>query len=283
VAAAVARAVAERDDRGVRWKVTAVSGGFVGGQETAVLEHVAGRPNRPVTRWQPASVAARGRRPVVLSNAETFAQTAAAWSAPWAFTQYGTADEPGTTLVSIGGDGIVDRGIATVVEVEQRIPVYGVVPESAPGREPVGVLLGGYHGQWLRWPDDGGVPLSHLAPPPAPRIGAGVVLPLAVGGCPVSATAAVISYLSDQRVGQCGPCEFGLPTLAQSAAALATGAAGSRSAAASLLAIADLVDGRGACRHPDGTARLARSLVTVFGDDVDAHTQGYCLTAGRAA
>ena len=35
------------------------------------------------------------------------------------------------------------------------------------------------------------------------------------------------------------------------------------------------IDGRGACRHPDGVVRLVRSAVAVFADDVRAHRRGH--------
>ena len=34
------------------------------------------------------------------------------------------------------------------------------------------------------------------------------------------------------------------------------------------------MDGRGACRHPDGAANLVRSALTVFADDVRVHAGG---------
>ena len=41
----------------------------------------------------------------------------------------------------------------------------------------------------------------------------------------------------------------------------------------------DLIDGRGSCRHPDGTARLARSALDAFASDVTAHRHGRCEAA----
>ena len=34
------------------------------------------------------------------------------------------------------------------------------------------------------------------------------------------------------------------------------------------------VNGRGACRHPDGAVSLVRSALAVFGHDVAAHDRG---------
>ena len=79
---------------------------FVAGQAQAVLQLLAGRENLPVTAWQPEAVSGHRGRPTLLSNAETFAQLghlARVGSAGYA--AHGTADEPGTTLLTLRGDG----------------------------------------------------------------------------------------------------------------------------------------------------------------------------------
>ena len=40
--------------------------------------------------------------------------------------------------------------------------------------------------------------------------------------------------------------------------------------------LAALVDGRGACHHPDGSVRMLRTALHTFGTDVQAHLAGWC-------
>ena len=88
--------------------------------------------------------------------------------------------------------------------------------------------------------------------------------------------------MAGESAGQCGPCVFGLPAVADDLAALAFG----RSSAA----LADrlwwrlaTVEGRGACHHPDGVVRLVRSAIGAFADDLDRHrpATGPCPGARR--
>ncbi len=44
-----------------------------------------------------------------------------------------------------------------------------------------------------------------------------------------------------------------------------------------------LVVRRGACAHPDGTARLVRSLLLTFPDELAAHARGGCATRALVA
>jgi NADH:ubiquinone oxidoreductase subunit F (NADH-binding) len=86
-------------------------------------------------------------------------------------------------------------------------------------------------------------------------------------------------YLAGQVAGQCGPCINGLPRLADTMTALASAAPDRRRPhlPAEVARLAALVTGRGACRHPDGTARLIRGALRAFDADVAAHLAGRCL------
>jgi NADH:ubiquinone oxidoreductase subunit F (NADH-binding) len=110
--------------------------------------------------------------------------------------------------------------------------------------------------------------------------GAGVVLALPTGVCGLAETARIAGYLAGQVAGQCGPCINGLPRLADTLTALAERRA-RPGLPAEVERLAALVTGRGACKHPDGTARLIRSALRAFEADVTAHLAGRCLAAAE--
>jgi NADH:ubiquinone oxidoreductase subunit F (NADH-binding) len=89
------------------------------------------------------------------------------------------------------------------------------------------------------------------------------------------------AYLAAQSARQCGPCHFGLPAVAADFAALAAGRA-DHALLDRLRRRTALLPDRGACRHPDGAARLAASALDAFADDVTRHVDdGSCPAAHR--
>lgn len=101
---------------------------------------------------------------------------------------------------------------------------------------------------------------------------------LAADECGLTYTARIVAYLADHGARQCGPCLNGLPRLAQMFDDLAYGRV-DHGHLREMHRTLGLVDGRGACRHPDGTVRLARSALDVFADDVAHHRAGRCSAA----
>lgn len=258
-------ALAERrdaaEDRGLRWRLHRAAPRFVAGESSAVLELVRGHENLPVTSWEPAAVRGLEGRPTMVCNAETLAQVAALVHAPTAVP--GPATEPGTRILSITRGAEIE-----VVEVAHGTPWAQVLTDeelAAP------VLVGGYHGCWVGPGGLRALPVSAQGPVP---LGAGIVLPLPAGRCPLERTTELLDYLAGQSARRCGPCVHGLPALAEAHAAASSG--GDPVAVRRLVA---LVTGRGACAHPDGTARLAASSLTTFAEDLAAHADGRCLFA----
>jgi NADH:ubiquinone oxidoreductase subunit F (NADH-binding) len=273
---AVRQAVAEREAArsSVRHQVYVADGGFVGGQRQAVMELIEGRENLPVTAWQPEAESGVFGRPTLLSNAETFAHVAAlAALGPGTFGRAGTPQEPGTTLLTVAGDG--PGGV--VVEVPIGEPLAVVMHRC--GYDPdMPALVGGYHGTWLPAHEVARRRLSRedLATVGA-TLGCGAVLPLGATSCPVQLTAQIVEYLANVNARRCGPCTKGLPELARAVTGLATG--GGMPASARITTVTELVRDRGACAHPDGTVRLVQSLMTAFPAEVAAHERGGCSVA----
>jgi NADH:ubiquinone oxidoreductase subunit F (NADH-binding) len=88
-------------------------------------------------------------------------------------------------------------------------------------------------------------------------------------------TASVVRYLALESAGQCGPCLNGLPRMAAALAEIASGRA-RPATTADLVRWSGLVTGRGACHHPDGTARFVASALRTFAAELDRHQRGRC-------
>jgi NADH:ubiquinone oxidoreductase subunit F (NADH-binding) len=269
VVRSVRTALSERDDAR-RFRCHAAAPRFVAGQAQAVLELVSGRENLPVTAWRPAAVAGVGGRPTLLSNAETWARLGLLLQRGIAeYGRWGSVAEPGTTLLTVTAAGRP----RVVREAAYGDTFAAIVPELASPAHAELVLLGGFHGTWVRREVLARATLSvdGLRRDGA-SLGAGVVhLPLA-GECPVERTARIVAQLAAESAGRCGPCRFGLPTLAAAIGRLVVGGADQ----SEVEGLSGIVEGRGACAHPDGTVRLVRSLLAVAGDEVAAHTRGTC-------
>jgi NADH:ubiquinone oxidoreductase subunit F (NADH-binding) len=113
-------------------------------------------------------------------------------------------------------------------------------------------------------------------------VGAGVLHVLDDGTCPLRFAADVVDYLSQESAQQCGPCLNGLPHLAKNLHRLASGVRDPK-LPAEIARMARQVTGRGACAHPDGSARFVASTLDVFRDHVAAHLEGWCPTRVRRA
>lgn len=269
VGASLRAAVDERRATGerLRWTFHEAQPRFVAGQARAVLELMAGRENLPVTAWQPEAVSGHRGRPTLLSNAETWAHVGALVRlGSDAYAAYGRErDNPGTTLLTLGGDGD-----AVVREVAAGTPWAEVLTADQLSRP---VLTGGYHGTWAASGALAALTVSRSEmAAQGLALGAGVVITSARTACPVERTLRIVDYLAGESARRCGPCRNGLPALAGSLRSVVDGI-GQLGRVRQLL---DIVERRGACAHPDGTARLVRSLLTAVPEEVDAHLGGWC-------
>ncbi len=289
---AAARATAERDDLGgrVRIELAPVPNRYVAGQETALVKHLGG--GSPLPTFTPPLPYERGirRRPTLVNNVETLAHLALiARHGPHWFRELGTPAQPGSALLTLSGS----VGYPGVYEIEVGSPLAALIDAADGATAPLrAVLLGGYSGAFIdahaAGSDFHGIALSdeHLAPHGA-TLGAGVVVLLSTDTCPVAELARVTRWLASQSARQCGPCSFGLDTIATTFEQLHLGGARRGGGAdhdpiSRLSQLAALVNRRGACSHPDGAARLVSTALHVFAEELHDHARhGPCSACAR--
>ncbi len=279
-AAAEARNVAGIDP--VPIQVVGIPGRYTSSEQSAIVQFLSGGPGRPTFAPPRPHERGVGDRPTLVNNVETLAHLAliARFGDCW-FREVGTPRAPGSTLVTVGGaiarPGVYEIPLGT--RVGQVLMLAG-----GPTERLRAILTGGYFGAWLpaevAWP----VPMTHADLRAAGgALGAGIVIALPESSCGLAETAQVVRYLSEQTAGQCGPCVFGLPALADALADLAYHGGRGR-AADQVAALIPLIERRGACRHPDGATQLVASALAAFGPDAARHDRvGPCHGVGRLA
>jgi NADH:ubiquinone oxidoreductase subunit F (NADH-binding) len=257
------RALAQRSD-GFECVLETVPDRFVAGEESALVNHLNGGPAKP-TMQKPY------QKGVLVQSVETLANLGliARYGAEW-FRERGTADEPGTVLVTVLG-AVRSPGVA---EVELGLPMRDVLQRfGGLSALPQAVLVGGYFGTWVRAHDMLDLPLTNAALKPfGAALGARSLVVLPQDACGLAESARVARYLAEESAGQCGPCVFGLAAMADALEMLDVDR---------LRGLAPQVSGRGACAHPNGATRFVASAVNVFADEVARHHAGRCTGSAR--
>ncbi len=266
-------AIAVRDD-GLPIQVVSAPHGYVAGEESAVIQYLNGRQQKPTL--VPPRPYERGyrRRPTLVSNPETVAQIAliARHGDRW-FRELGTAPDPGSALVTIFG-AVRDPG---VYELAFGTAMPDLLEAAGGPTEPLRALLvGGYFGTWV---DASEISRLHLSREELRAVGcalgSGVLIALGESSCGLHESARVIDYLADESAGQCGPCIYGLRALADLVGDLADGVAHINESERALRWASE-IRGRGACHHPNGAVRFVESALSVFAAELEAHQHVHC-------
>ena len=273
VATAVRHAIAERvrsHHARVREEITQPPHRFIAGEESALVNWINSAQSLPVFRPDKGTPLRIGKRAALVHNTETLAHVALiARHGPGPFRARGLAEDPGTCLVTVSG-AVAHPG---VVEVDRGTSLWEIALRSKPVEPTQALLVGGYGGAWVG-PEHFGTPYASI---PLRTIGTtagvGIVVVLGETSCGLAESARIARYLAGQSAGQCGPCVYGLPAIADDLALLTRGQ-GSEELTRRLDRRLKEVKGRGACRHPDGAVSLVRSALAVFARDVAAHRRG---------
>lgn len=281
--AAVTRALDERRrqriDR-IELRLAAVPPRYVAGEESALVNWLNGGPAKPtLVPPRPFERGVSGR-PTLVQNVETLAQLAliARRGADW-FRAIGTTEQPGSALVTLSGavarPGVYEIAIGT--PLQDLIVVAGGATSQLEA-----FLVGGYFGTWLPARTALALPLADSALRTADcSLGAGIVMALPADRCGLVETARIVRYLADENAGQCGPCINGLAAIANALNQIVRGNH-DQTLEQRLLRWANEITGRGACHHPDGAARLVKSALRTFADELQRHErEGPCRTSKR--
>jgi NADH:ubiquinone oxidoreductase subunit F (NADH-binding) len=236
-------------------------------------------PSVPPGRGPDASGA--GDLPALLSNAETLAQLAVLASlGVRGYREVGIGPEPGTVLLTVGGSA----RFPAVVEIPTGAPL-GHLLDLCGASIGDGVLVGGYHGNWLGRDAATAAEVSRESIAAAGgSLGGGVVMPIGRRTCPVGECAAVARQLAADAE-RCAPCRPGMTAIAAALSGLAAGRGGVAGPPLLGLRVGDHYGpghalgpaGGAECHHLGGMVRFAASALDVFAGDVTAHlTRGTC-------
>jgi NADH:ubiquinone oxidoreductase subunit F (NADH-binding) len=277
---AIGRAIAERSSE-LRRPVRLLKAptGYVAGEASAAVNFIDTGVARPTTTPPRVSECGVGGAPTLVQNVESLACAAliARFGERW-YRSAGRSESRGTALITVTGAASVQG----VREIELGTTVGEVATGSgAPAAGIQAVLVGGYFGTWARLDDAWDLPLDPgVMKARGLTFGCGIVGLLPIDVCGVAATAEIMAFLANESAGQCGPCVHGLRAIGDATKRVADGRAG----AAEIGHIerwTSMVDGRGACHHPDGAAQLMVSALNVFGDEFRHHARsGRCSITG---
>ena len=244
---------------------------YVAGEESALVHWLDDNKSLPQYRTKRPHILKIGHSPVLVDNAETCAHVGliGRYGADW-FRGLGTDESPGSALVSV--TGAVRR--PTVLEVALGTPLRKVLEASGADTDPQAVLLGGYGGRWLDAAHLDAPYANEALAPQGVSIGAGIIVVLPRGACGIAESQRMVKWMANESARQCGPCAFGLPAIAEDLYQLASNSRDPRGAHQRLVERCAVIEGRGACAHPDGVVRMVRSALEVFAGDVASHLGG---------
>lgn len=269
-------------DRPFHVSIMEGAGAFVCGEETALIESIAGRRGMP--RLRPPFPAQSGLwgKPTLVNNVETLALV------PWImrhgakrFAGIGTAKSKGTKVFALAGH--VRRG--GLIEVPMGTTIRDVVQEIGggvrPGRRFKAVQIGG--------PSGGCVP-ARLADTPIDYeslreigaiMGSGGLVVLDDSTCMVDIARYFLQFTEAQSCGKCTFCRVGTKRMLDLLERLCTGRA-QRAHLEELERLAQQVGAGSLCGLGKTAPNPVLTTLRYFRDEYEAHLQGRC-PAGKCA
>jgi NADP-reducing hydrogenase subunit HndC len=261
---------AEREDLlgGTDARVVVGPGGFMGGEESALLHALEGQ--RPMAGQRPPypAVSGLGLKPTVVNSGETLA------AVPFVLREGPEAFRGGTKIFAVREDA----GEPRLVEAELGTAV-GEVLELA------GVRLDGARGFHIGGPTGGILPPSAVELPLSfdklleadTHMGSAQIRVLPRTTCMVKFAADLFEYLARETCGICVPCRVGTKRIDGILESIYSGI-GRTDDVPWLAQLATHLHDGSMCGFGITAASILRTLERYFADDVQSHLAGRCPT-----
>jgi NADH:ubiquinone oxidoreductase subunit F (NADH-binding) len=257
-----------------------VERGFMGGEETTMIEIIKGRPMKAQQRPPYPTEFGLFDKPTAVQNVETLANL------PWivgrgapSFTAVGAKATPGTKLFTVypADAGDADGRVVEVpfgATLQETLRAAGVEVNEANARA---IAVGGKEG--------GALPLAMLNTPldydaledAGTILGSSVIEVLPLDTCMVRWAMERSDYLAAESCGKCVPCRVGVKRIAGTLQGLVS-SLGAKDDLALLDEFARYIPDGSLCGFGVNAVNPVVTAMRYFGDDFNAHLEGRCPT-----
>lgn len=254
--------------------IVGVDVGFMGGEESTMLEVIKGR--RAMAQQRPPYPAQSGlaELPTVVANVETLAQLVSVMRDGAAYAKAGSANSGGTKLVSVYDA----TGQGQLIEVPFGTTIATILKQAKIGTDGArGIVVGG---------PEGGVLPSNLWNTPfdyeplqqvGAIVGSGTIELLGAQTCLVDWARERSQYLALQSCGKCIPCRSGVKRIEGTLEGIISdlGTSGDLDL---LAEFADYVPEGSLCGFGWNATNPLKTALKYYPDDFQKHLQGTCPT-----
>jgi len=256
-------------------------GGFMGGEESALLAVLESR--RAMARQRPPYPARQGvlLRPTVVSSAETLAALPLiVRDGADAFRRVGTESSPGTKLVSVTG-AVASPGVYEVAFGETLGDIVSKAGGAAGGKLK-GLHVGGPTGGILNSTRTGVALDYDTLKAAGTHLGSAQIRVIGAGVCIVNEAAKLFDYLAKETCGICVPCRVGTKRVEGILEGIYSDL-GRTEDLPWLGQLADHLEQFSLCGFGITSASILKTTMTEFADDYRSHIDGHACPTGTCA
>lgn len=256
------------------------AGAYICGEESALLESLEGRRGNPRLKPPFPAVAGLYGMPTIVNNVETIANLPpiVTHGAEW-YTSMGTEKSPGLKIMSVSGK--VNR--PGNYEIPLATPLRTLIDEYAGGMQDgrsIKCIIPGGSSVPLLMPDKLDTPLDYESIVQAgSMLGSGGCIVLDDSVCIVKASARLVKFYREESCGKCTPCREGTYWMADVLDRMEAGAGGEDDLA-TLLDVADNMNGKCFCPLGDAAIGFLVSAIKHFRDEFEAHVREHGCPLG---